>query len=204
MTPSTGAPIPTSEPTLAAELSSLAATLPLNATIAGTPSKSEPFPSAASLRSLISFLPLSLKDYRDSPPSFLLSRSPATLLRSFLRARGPVAPGFGRGSKQLGFPTANLPKSLFEGEALAGVKPGVYIGWGLIEGASDGVGRADRESYEPPPGRRGRRIQHKVVANVGRSPTFEEGNPELIIEAHFIRPKGGGIDEEIEGSFYNE
>ena len=78
--------------------------------------------------------------------------------------RGPVATGFGRGGKKLGFPTANLPSSLFQ-NALADVPNGVYFGWATIEGRRNGP--------------------HKAVVNVGISPTFEgQENPEKIIEAH--------------------
>ena len=37
------------------------------------------------------------------------------MLRDVLRLRGNVDEGFGRGGKKLGFPTANLPSSLFSG-----------------------------------------------------------------------------------------
>lgn len=54
--------------------------------------------------------------------------TPAVLLE------GPVVAGFGRGSKELGIPTANLdPDAL--GSALGSVAPGVYCGWTTIDGA---------------------------------------------------------------------
>ncbi len=40
---------------------------------------------------------------------------------------GPVIAGFGRGSKQLGVPTANLPPEPLA-EELAGLPAGVYFG----------------------------------------------------------------------------
>ena len=77
--------------------------------------------------------------------------------------RGPVAQGFGRGSRKLGIPTANLPCSLFQ-EALAELPCGVYVGWTGIRGAV-----------------------HKCVCNIGFSPTFAgEENPEKIVEAHIM------------------
>ena len=76
---------------------------------------------------------------------------------------GPVANGFGRGSRKLGIPTANLPCSLFQ-EELAELPCGVYVGWAGVRG---GV--------------------HKCVCNVGFSPTFAgEENPEKIVEAHLM------------------
>lgn len=50
---------------------------------------------------------------------------------------GPVVHGFGRGSKQLGIPTANLPVEAL-GEQLRDVPAGVYCGWASV-GASDRV-----------------------------------------------------------------
>ena len=77
--------------------------------------------------------------------------------------RGPVATGFGRGSRKLGIPTANLPCSLFQ-EQLAALPCGVYVGWASVRGAV-----------------------HKCVCNLGFSPTFVGAeNPEKIVEAHLM------------------
>ncbi|KAJ1801310.1 riboflavin kinase [Coemansia sp. RSA 2399] len=46
---------------------------------------------------------------------------------------GEVVSGFGRGGKQLGIPTANLPPSVVE-QALADIPIGVYLGWAHVEG----------------------------------------------------------------------
>lgn len=47
---------------------------------------------------------------------------------------GPVVAGYGRGSKELGVPTANLdPEAL--GSALDGLSTGIYCGWASIEGS---------------------------------------------------------------------
>ena len=54
------------------------------------------------------------------PPGFHLQSGP-------LRLAGDVTSGFGRGSAQLGFPTANLPPEPLA-EALAGLSAGVYFG----------------------------------------------------------------------------
>lgn len=109
----------------------------------------------------------------------------ATPLDQVVRLRGKVDEGYGRGGKKLGFPTANLPSSLFQ-NALEQVPTGVYIGWALIEGAkSDVVGRG---------------IPQKAAVNVGYSPTFEgQENKEKIVEAHLILEDGDSIPD-----FYNE
>ena len=88
-----------------------------------------------------------------------------TALPEVMRFRGVVDSGFGRGGKKLGFPTANLPSSLFA-NALRDVNTGVYFGWAVLENGAK---------------------RHKAVVNVGYSPTFEgQENAEKIIEAHLI------------------
>ena len=85
-----------------------------------------------------------------------------TPLTSLAALRGPVASGFGRGSKKLGVPTANLPCSLFQ-EQLASLECGVYVGWASVRGEV-----------------------HKCVANIGFSPTFDdEANREKIVEVRY-------------------
>jgi FAD synthase len=58
--------------------------------------------------------------------------------------------GYGRGSKKLGVPTANLPH--FDDEiARNSLKNGVYFGWGYLPSEGEILG---------------------CVANIGKSPTF--------------------------------
>ena len=110
-------------------------------------------------------------------------------LDKIIRLRGRVDDGYGRGGKKLGFPTANLPSSLFA-DALEEVSTGVYFGWAVIE---------DRENQ--PPKKKGRNTFHKAVVNVGYSPTFDgEENKEKIVEAHLILDD----KDDIRGDFYNE
>ncbi|XP_062600898.1 riboflavin kinase-like [Saccostrea cucullata] len=47
-------------------------------------------------------------------------------------AEGEVVKGFGRGSKELGIPTANFPESVVE-ELPPGMPLGVYYGWGNVD-----------------------------------------------------------------------
>ncbi|KAJ1765994.1 riboflavin kinase [Coemansia sp. RSA 1813] len=49
---------------------------------------------------------------------------------------GEVVSGFGRGGKQLGIPTANLPSEVVE-QALTDIPIGVYLGWALVEGDAE-------------------------------------------------------------------
>jgi riboflavin kinase len=109
----------------------------------------------------------------------LFSGSPEPLDR-VIRLRGKIDAGYGRGGKKLGFPTANLPSSLFQ-NALEEVPTGVYMGWALIEGDASGRG-----------------VPQKAAVNVGYSPTFEgKENKEKIVEAHLI------LEEDMT-DFYDE
>lgn len=86
---------------------------------------------------------------------------------------GAVTTGFGRGSKQLGVPTANLPpKDLIK--ELAPLPTGVYFGWACVD-APEGAPEEDREV-------------HKMVMNIGRRPTFEDKDPEVSVELHIMHP----------------
>lgn len=88
-------------------------------------------------------------------------------LERLLFVRGPVGRGYGRGSKKLGVPTANLREDLF-GDALADLPSGVYCGFAKLR---NDVSRA--------------------VCNVGYSPTFAGAeNPVKIIEAHLCDYEG--------------
>ncbi|EED92333.1 predicted protein [Thalassiosira pseudonana CCMP1335] len=126
-------------------------------------------------------------------------------INPILRLRGPVATGYGRGGKQLGVPTANLPASLFQ-SALEDVATGVYFGWAVVEAPS-----TDSTI--------GRNTPIKAVVNVGYSPTFEgKENKEKIVEAHLITSNSpmekneladeystsSADDTKIEGDFYGE
>ena len=87
------------------------------------------------------------------------------LLPKSLLLVGDVAPGYGRGSKKLGVPTANLPyfdKELMQDD----ISLGVYFGWCKVAGDDDCCA---------------------VIANIGKSPTFEgQENSVRIVEAHLV------------------
>mmetsp|Transcript_2150 Transcript_2150/g.4166 ORF Transcript_2150/g.4166 Transcript_2150/m.4166 type:complete len:171 (+) Transcript_2150:55-567(+) len=89
---------------------------------------------------------------------------------------GTVVTGFKRGSKQLGWPTANLDPAAFE-NTLDSEEEGVYVGWAAIEG-----------SGLPPAAR----VVHKAVLSIGWNPTF--GNEKRTVEAYLCH--------EFEHDFY--
>lgn len=80
------------------------------------------FPLAASLPFTLPTPPPVLPD-----PEFRQLEPPIALV-------GEVVPGFGRGSKELGIPTANLDPATL-GPAMDGVVPGIYCGWASVEGS---------------------------------------------------------------------
>lgn len=75
-----------------------------------------------------------------------------TPLSTPYRLRGRVVNGFGRGSKLLGCPTANLEPEAFQ-EILQDVKRGVYMGWAKVGEKED----------EP---------VYKTVLSLGTNPQF--------------------------------
>eukprot|EP00756_Hemistasia_phaeocysticola_P000402 Hpha_TRINITY_DN10276_c0_g1::TRINITY_DN10276_c0_g1_i2::g.35146::m.35146/K00861/RFK, FMN1; riboflavin kinase len=87
-----------------------------------------------------------------------------TALRSPVLLHGRVGRGFGRGSKSLGFPTANvdLPKGSLEG--LYDIEQGVYYGWTKI-GAD-----------EPRPS----------AISVGDNPTFDDLRGRVVVESYIL------------------
>ncbi|CAN0259745.1 unnamed protein product [Lampetra planeri] len=75
--------------------------------------------------------------------------------------RGKVVKGFGRGSKQLGIPTANLPEPVVE-QLPADVATGIYFGWACV-GSGD---------------------VHKMVMSIGWNPFYN--NTKKSMEVHII------------------
>eukprot|EP00890_Picochlorum_soloecismus_P001015 jgi/Picsp_1/1914/NSC_05380-R1_riboflavin kinase len=103
------------------------------------------------------------------PQNFALSSAPLYL-------EGTVVTGYGRGSKDLGVPTANLDPLGVE-NCVKGLPDGVYFGWAQLD-ASDAACLEDRSV-------------HKMVMNIGNRPTYVEDNsPEKSIEVHVMHKYG--------------
>ncbi|XP_034836066.1 putative riboflavin kinase [Maniola hyperantus] len=75
--------------------------------------------------------------------------------------KGEVVKGFGRGSKELGCPTANYSREVAQ-SLPQDLKPGVYYGWAKVN--SHPV--------------------YKMVANIGWCPFYQ--NKELSVETHVM------------------
>lgn len=85
-------------------------------------------------------------------------------LKQPIVVRGNVQRGFGRGSRDLGTPTANLPGHLLRGCAEA-KRDGVYLGFGRVPKYGDQV--------------------VKMVANLGRNITYGDVK-ERVLEAYLM------------------
>jgi len=133
-------------------------------------------PTQEQLEAMVANLPLEIKSFegKDGVKDLylaVLQRVPVSPLTKLLCLRGKVAHGYGRGSRKLGIPTANLPESNFLTSALGDVPAGVYCGWALVEQNGNGAHKGP----------------FKAVVNIGFSPTFEgKENPEKIVEAHLV------------------
>jgi FAD synthase len=93
---------------------------------------------------------------------------------------GEVVKGFGRGSKELGIPTANLDADAL-GDALAALPTGIYLGWASVrvpeiegDGGSGGDGGSARV--------------HKMVMSVGWNPFYK--NERKTVEPHLLHDFG--------------
>ncbi|KAK6312882.1 riboflavin kinase-like [Coregonus clupeaformis] len=75
--------------------------------------------------------------------------------------RGEVVRGFGRGSKELGIPTANFPDSVVE-DLPDDISTGIYYGWACV-GSGD---------------------IHKMVMSIGWNPYYK--NTKKSMETHVI------------------
>lgn len=133
-------------------------------------------PSEAELEEMVRDLPLALRSVVDEPELYLAVLQ-VPLFYHFdgvpLTLEGPVVTGFGRGSRQLGIPTANLDPAPLQ-DILATLPKGVYFGWAQLQAP---------EGWPEEDGR-----VHKMVMNIGRRPTVEAGQEggDLTVEAHVL------------------
>lgn len=136
----------------------------------------------------------------DAPPApSSRARDVRALPGGPLRLAGAVVKGFGRGSRELGVPTANLDAAAL-GPALVAAPAGVYAGWARVVGVDDGVptvgavgavggggaapgggdgGGSDGGGGAGPP-----RGVHKMVMSIGWNPFY--GNATKTVEPHLL------------------
>ncbi|KAG6541914.1 hypothetical protein Mapa_016742 [Marchantia paleacea] len=87
-----------------------------------------------------------------------------------IRVRGHVVKGFGRGSKQMGIPTANVDPNEVPEEVLQMPK-GVYCGWAQVLGEKLDAG------------------VHRMAMNIGNRPTFADADG-VTVEVHILHNYG--------------
>mmetsp|Transcript_44607 Transcript_44607/g.111914 ORF Transcript_44607/g.111914 Transcript_44607/m.111914 type:complete len:457 (-) Transcript_44607:313-1683(-) len=98
------------------------------------------------------------------PPDYSFPAAPLYL-------QGDVTTGFGRGSRQMGVPTANLPPEPLV-DAIESLPNGVYFGWAQLVGGAGSDGDV-----------------HKMVMNIGQRPTCEDGGGRTV-EVHVLHAYG--------------
>lgn len=98
--------------------------------------------------------------------------------------RGKVVRGFGRGSKLLGFPTANLDPKAFAKE-MDGVPRGVYVGFASVK-REDSSKQSDSEKGV-----------FQTMVSLGTAPQFSD-HVEDTVEAYICHTYTGDFyDEEL-------
>jgi len=97
-----------------------------------------------------------------------------THITPLYRLRGRVVSGFGRGSKLLGCPTANLDPRAFE-QIVVGAPRGVYAGWAQVG--------SDRSAPV-----------YKCVLSLGTNPQF--GTKQETVEAYILHDFGRDFYDE--------
>jgi riboflavin kinase len=109
-------------------------------------------------------------DHRCGSVTHTYEVPPLFKLRDEIVLNAPVVEGFGRGSRLMGVPTANLDPAVLEDE-LAGMRRGVYFGYARL----------------PEDAKHGKWC--KCVVNVGARPTFADGEG-VTVEVHALRDFG--------------
>lgn len=95
-----------------------------------------------------------------------------------IRLVGNVTQGFGRGSKDLGIPTANLDRAgLQSSTPFDDLPTGIYWGYARIEASSSGAANSTSNGGGPP-------AVYKAAISIGYNPTY--GNDQKSVEPHLI------------------
>ncbi|KAF6257480.1 Flavokinase-domain-containing protein [Scenedesmus sp. NREL 46B-D3] len=136
-------------------------------------------PDKQQLQQLIEDLPFELVQCTDDPELYIavLQVSIAHVPHGYRFSAAPVVmegtvvTGYGRGSRQLGVPTANMDPVPLQ-QQLQQLPRGVYFGWAQLDAPGDWPA-ADR-------------AVHKMVMNVGQRPTVNTGDEAPTVEVHVL------------------
>lgn len=136
-------------------------------------------PQREGLASLVAGLPCRIHSEQEGQYAYCASLQvpPSYRLRSPVLLQGEVVRGFGRGSRQMGTPTANIDPAPLQA-ALAGMSKGVYFGWAQLV-TPEGWPQADA-------------ALHKVVLNIGSRPTVNAGGEADTVECYILHDFQGG------------
>ncbi|KAM0277878.1 hypothetical protein ACHAQH_005510 [Verticillium albo-atrum] len=97
-----------------------------------------------------------------------------------LKMEGKVISGFGRGSKELGIPTANLPVDSSTTPWIESSASGVYFGWASIALPADHPDRPAAPSTTDTP------LLYPMVMSIGYNPFYK--NTVRSAEVHILHP----------------
>ncbi|EJT80867.1 riboflavin kinase [Gaeumannomyces tritici R3-111a-1] len=102
-----------------------------------------------------------------------------------LKMEGKVISGFGRGSKELGIPTANLPVDEAVTPWIADIKSGVYFGWASLDlPASHPQASSSSSSSSSPHSGGGSFSVFPMVMSIGYNPFYK--NTVRSAEVHVL------------------
>lgn len=106
-----------------------------------------------------------------------------------LRMEGKVIRGFGRGSKQLGIPTANLPVDNNLTPWISDIESGVYFGWASLRlppsHSSPPTTASDVTTTTTTPEAHSSFSVYPMVMSIGYNPFY--GNTVRSVEVHVLR-----------------
>ena len=102
-----------------------------------------------------------------------------------LRLSGPIVKGFGRGSSELGIPTANIPIAGLSVGGNEDVESGVYYGWAGVDVEEDGkrCGNGDGETEEKREGQGEAKAKGNVwpmVMSIGWNPYYKNTKRSVV------------------------
>ncbi|KAI1310714.1 hypothetical protein F5Y03DRAFT_392162 [Xylaria venustula] len=105
-----------------------------------------------------------------------------------LRMEGTVISGFGRGSKELGIPTANLPVDAATTPWIADARSGVYFGWASLALPRTHPDSSTSETPSKEDGAKGAFQIFPMVMSIGYNPFYK--NSVRSAEVHVLRSFG--------------
>lgn len=109
---------------------------------------------------------------------------------------GRVVKGFGRGSRELGIPTANMDDAAVGRVTQAELPNGVYYGLAQLSDQPVTVCQKDSKEQDPLTVQSDRR-RLQMVANIGTCPQYD--NPTKSVEVHIIKSSDSSIPDDFYG-----